>query len=170
MLRMLSTCTCHYSNLAPKVAIIHAVIDYWTSGDLVPHTSEISRVRDLLAQAVQCLDRETFSGRLESERTARSGRLDVDRRPGPGHTVTVLSAPLPRRPASRRSQRDSACLTSLKKRSDGSSYSSRKSKKKRLEMWSHDFVFGSGALGLQSPGRSLSVQAMHCLSEQVSDT
>ena len=92
MLRILSTCTCNYSILALKVAIIiklHAVIDYWTSRDLVL-MSEISHVRDLLAQAVQCLDGETSSGRLESEHTAHSGRLDVDRRPGSSHAVLPL--------------------------------------------------------------------------------
>ena len=86
MLRMLSTCTCNYSIIALKVGIIiklHAVIDYWTSRDLVL----MSEISHLLAQAVQCLDGETSSGRLESEHTAHSGRLDVDRRPGSCHAV-----------------------------------------------------------------------------------
>ena len=106
--------------------------------------SEISRVREL---AVQCLDGESSSQRTSSaERSEpeRSGRSEPERS---GRSVSVAQLP---RVGSRclytsTSSRISAlaernCLFNFSKRSSSLSSSSRKTKKKRLEMWNHDFV------------------------------
>ena len=92
--------------------------------------SEVSRVRSLLAQAVQCLDGETSSsaGRSDAERSNHSVRV-----PGPPSARTSSASRI-----SALAERN--CLFNFSKRSGGPSSSGRRSKKKRLEMWNHDFV------------------------------
>ena len=95
--------------------------------------AEIRRVRELLAQAVQCLETTSIAGRSESGRTSCSL----------GNVLLVPSSSRVGSPSTTQVSRGSAlaernCLFNFSKRSSGPS--GRKSKKKRLEMWNHDFV------------------------------
>ena len=102
--------------------------------------SEISRIRDLFAQAVQCLDRQSSqSSSAQSDRTARRPSRAIlpssSRFSSPSQASTSTSSCI-----SALAERNS--LFNFTKRSSCSSSGGRKAKKKRLEkaMWSHEFV------------------------------
>ena len=135
-----------YSTFDPAWRITTAALHVANASSMTDHVREqLSRVRDLLDQAVQCLDGQSSSqsssaqsGRPESDRTAR--RL--------GHAILPSSSSHFSSP----SASTSSCISTLTernslfnftKRSSGSSSGGHKAKKKRLEkaMWSHEFEF-----------------------------
>ena len=92
----------------------------------------------LLAQAVQCLDGETTSSSAGRREPIPSRNARV---PGPSPGPPTSAARTPSNSSGRISAlAEKNCLFNFSKRSAGSSSGGRKSKKKRLEMWNHDFV------------------------------
>ena len=101
--------------------------------------AEIRRVRELLAQVVQCLDGGTSSQTTSIAARSVSGCTSHSL----GNVLLVPSSSRVGSPSTIQASRVSAlaernCLFNFSKTS--SSPSGRKSKKKCLEMWNHDFV------------------------------
>ena len=108
----------------------------------------VSRVRELLAQAVQCLDDSggTSSQPQASQPRASQPHSSGDSRgtpranPGPPSTSSRFTTPLSSRPSVLAERNFLFNYGGGGKRNVGKVNGNRKSKKKRLTMWTHDFV------------------------------